>query len=280
MDFNILQQKDAFPRFVIEKLSKVKLDYREKNFKIEKSRQDGSKHLKAGVVLLLHYKETIGKSEYVFQLIKRSDKVSQGGDISCPGGMLQPRQDNLFSRLLKAGILPLMRDKRQRRMQSEDRATSSLIRLFLATALREAWEEIGLNPLKVRYLGALPSYSLTLFDRTIFPVVCLTSLPFSYRLSSEVEKILEIPVSYFFQSDHYAMLNIKASPASETEPLEYRMPCFVISDGQGDNDILWGATFNIIRNFLNIISDNSLPAVDSSRTFNKILSVNYISPKG
>jgi 8-oxo-dGTP pyrophosphatase MutT (NUDIX family) len=280
MDLKILQQKDAFPRIVIEKLSRVKLDYREKNFEIEKSRQNGSKYLKAGVVLLLHYKKTGNEFEYVFQLIKRSDKVSQGGDISCPGGMLQPRQDNLFSRLLKAGIFPLMRDKRQRRMQSEDRETSSLIRLFLATALREAWEEIGLNPLKVRYLGALPSYSLTLFARTIFPVVCLTSLPFSYRLSSEVEKILEIPVSSFFQNDRYAMLNIKASPASETEPLEYRMPCFVIPDGRGNNDILWGATFNIIRNFLNIISDSTMPAVDSARTFNKILSVNYISPKG
>jgi hypothetical protein len=57
------------------------------------------------------------------------------------------------------------------------------------------------------------------------------------------------------------------------------MPCLVIPDGQGSEDILWGATFNIINNFLRIISDNSLPSPSSSRIFNKVLTVNYISGK-
>lgn len=280
MNLTILQQKDVFPRLVKDKLSRVELDYKEKNLQIEKSRKEGSRHLKAGVVLLLHYKIVQGKPEYVFQLIKRSDKVSQGGDISCPGGMLQPRHDNIFSYFLKAGILPLMHDKTQRRIQSEDRETTSLIRLFLTTSLREAWEEIGLNPWRVTYLGALPTYSLTLLARTIFPVVCLTSRPFTYRLSSEVEKVLEIPVSLFFQSDHYATLNIKTSLSAGIGPLQYQMPCFVIPDGRGNDDVLWGATFNIIHNFLNIISGGGLPTSHSSRTLDKVLTVNYISPKG
>lgn len=279
MDLTLFQQKDIFPRFVKDKLARVELDYKEKNLQIEKSRQDGSKHLKAGVVLLLHYKKIQDKSEYVFQLIKRSDKVSQGGDISCPGGMLQPRHDNIFSYFLKAGILPLMRDKAQRRIQSKDKETTSLIRLFLTTALREAWEEIGLNPLKIKYLGALPSYSLTLLARTIFPVVCLTSKPFAYRLSSEVEKVLEIPVSFFFDGNNYAMLDIKTSLGEDSEPMQYQTPCIVIPDGRSGEDILWGATFNIIHNFLRIISDDSLPSSYSPRTFNKVLTLNYISHK-
>ncbi len=280
MDLTLFQQKKIFPGFVRDKLATVPLDYKERNLQIEKSRQEGSGHLKAGVVLLLNYKMIQGKSEYVFQLIKRSAKVSQGGDISCPGGMLQPRNDNIFSYLLKAGILFRMRDKTQRRVQSEDKETNSLLRLFLTTALREAWEEVGLNPLNVVFLGALPSYSLTLFSRTIFPVVCLTSKPFTYRLSSEVEKVLEIPLSFFFNSENYAVLDIKTSLGEGTEPLQYQTPCLVIPDGNKGEEILWGATFNIIHNFLHIISDGSLPSSSSSRTLNKVLTIKYISPKG
>ena len=160
-----------------------------------------------------------------------------------------------------------------------DKETASLIRLFLSTALREAWEEIGLNPCNTVFLGALPSYSLTLLARTIFPVVCLTPKSFKYRLSSEVKKILEIPLSFFFNSANYAVLDIKTSVGKDTDPLQYQMPCLVIPDGMGGDDILWGATFNIINNFLRIISDDSLPPLSSSRTLNNVLTINYISGK-
>jgi len=280
MDLTLFQQKNIFPRFVRDKLTSVPIDYKEMNLQIDKSRQEGSAHLKAAVVLLLNFKNIYGKSEYVFQLIKRSDMVSQSGDISCPGGMLQPRNDNIYSYFLKAGILPRLRGKTRSLFQSEDKETTSLIRLFLTTALREAWEEIGLNPFNVIFLGALPSYSLTLFARTIFPVVCLTPKPFAYRLSSEVEKILEIPVSFFFNSDNYAMLDIKTSLGEGTEPLQYQTPCLIIPDGLGNDDILWGATFNIIHNFLRIISDGTLPSTYSSRILNKVLTIKYISPRG
>jgi hypothetical protein len=65
----------------------------------------------------------------------------------------------------------------------------------------------------------------------------------------------------------------------DTDPLQYQMPCLVIPDGMGGDDILWGATFNIINNFLRIISDDSLPPLSSSRTLNKVLTINYISGK-
>ena len=75
-----------------------------------------------------------------------------------------------MSYLLKTGIIPtVMRGMKSNSSQSRDKETASLIHLFLTTALREAWEEIGLNPFNIKFLGALPSYSLTLFARTIFP---------------------------------------------------------------------------------------------------------------
>jgi len=279
MDLTLFQQKDIFPRFVRDKLASVPIDYKEMNLQIDKSRQESSAHLKAAVVLCLTYKNMYGKSEYVFQLIKRSDTVSQGGDISCPGGMLQPSRDNFLNFFIKTGILPAIRGRKPNLIQSGDKETASLIHLFLTNALRESWEEIGLNPFNIKFLGALPSYSLTLFARTIFPVVCLTPKTFRYRLSSEVEKILEIPLSFFFHGDNYATLDIKTSLGKDTEPFQYQMPCLIIPDGQGGEDILWGATFNIINNFLGIISDNSLPSPSSSRIFNKVLTLSYISGK-
>jgi 8-oxo-dGTP pyrophosphatase MutT (NUDIX family) len=206
--------------------------------------------------------------------------VSQGGDISCPGGMLQPSRDNFLNLFLKTGILPVMRGRKASLIQSGDKETAALIHLFLTNALREAWEEIGLNPFNIKFLGALPSYSLTLFARTIFPFVCFTPKSFKYKLSLEVEKILEIPLSIFFDSANYAMLDIKTSLGKDTEPLQYQMPCLIIPDGRGGEDILWGATFNIIHNFLRIISDGTLPSTYSSRTLNKVLTIKYISPRG
>jgi 8-oxo-dGTP pyrophosphatase MutT (NUDIX family) len=280
MDTTLFRQKKIFPRYVMEKLSNLRVDYKEKNALIDQSRREGSKHLKAAVVLLLNFKKTNGQSEYIFQLIKRSQKISQGGDISCPGGMLQPRQDFLLSSILKKGVLPFIGGRLIGKIQKEDSGTSALIRLFLTTALREAWEEIGLNPLNTKFLGALPSYSLTMFARTIFPVVCMTRWPFPYRLSSEVEKILEIPVSYFFNTEHYAMLDVKTSLGSEMHPIQYQTPCLVVPNADGEEDILWGATFNIIHHFLRIISDDTLPEINAARTKNKILTLSYLSPKG
>ena len=280
MDLTLFQQKDTFPRLVTDKLTAVAIDYKEKHLQIEKTNQNGSSNLEAGIVLLLNYKSYQDKSEYVFQLIKRSENVSQAGDISCPGGMLQPGQDRRMSHLLKTEVITSINGHNLNSSQFRDKETASLIRLFLSTALREAWEEVGLNPCNTVFLGALPSYSLTLLARTIFPVVCLTPKPFKYRLSSEVEKILEIPLSLFFNSANYAILDIKTSLGKDTEPLQYQTPCLIISDGRGGEDILWGATFNIIHNFLRIISDGTLPSTYSSRTLNKVLTIKYISPRG
>jgi 8-oxo-dGTP pyrophosphatase MutT (NUDIX family) len=278
MDLTLFGQKDVLPRFIMDKLAGVPIDFKETIFQIDKSRKEGSSHLKAAVVLLLNFKKNGGKSEYVFQLIKRSQKVSQGGDISCPGGMLQPRQDSFLNFILKTGIFPAIRGRKASRTQKVDRETAALINLFLVNALREAWEEIGLNPLNTRYLGALPSYTLSMFARTIFPVVCVTRRQYSFKLSSEVEKMLEIPLSFFFHSNNYATLDVTTS-LGEGEPLQYQTPCLVFPDDNGNEDILWGATFNIIHNFLRIISDDSLPSGNSSRILSKVLTPKYISPK-
>jgi 8-oxo-dGTP pyrophosphatase MutT (NUDIX family) len=279
MDFSLFSQKDMFPQFVSDKLDSVVIDYKDKHELIANSTMSDPNHLEAGIALLINYRTDKNGSEYIFQLIKRSNTVTQAGDISCPGGIVHPGLDRIMSYLLKTRIIPTVHSHNLYSSQFGDKETASLIRLFLTTALREAWEEVGLNPFNVMFLGALPCYSLSFLARTIFPVVCLTAKPFQYKLSSEVDKILEIPVSFFFQQSNYALLEIKTSSGNNTEHLLYQLPCLVIPDGLGGEDILWGATFNIITNFLRIISDDSLPSPSSSRTINKVLSNKYISGK-
>jgi 8-oxo-dGTP pyrophosphatase MutT (NUDIX family) len=278
MDYSLFSHKDMFPQFVSDKLYSVVIDYKDKHELIANSNSVPIQ-LAAGVVLLINYRTDENGSEYVFQLIKRSNTVTQAGDISCPGGIVHQRFDRIISNLLKTGIIPTVHGHNLNSSQFGDKETASLIRLFLTTALREAWEEVGLNPFNVMFLGALPCYSLSFLARTIFPVVCLTGKPFQYKLSSEVDKILEVPVIFFFDQSNYAMLEIKTAATNDPEHLLYQMPCLVIPDGLGGEDVLWGATFNIITNFLRIISDDGLPAPSSSRTIDKVLTHNYITGK-
>jgi 8-oxo-dGTP pyrophosphatase MutT (NUDIX family) len=277
MDLSLFRQKDFFPSFVTDKLATVTVDYKEKHSLIAEANKTVLHHLEAGVVLLLYYKSNQENPEYVFQLIKRSEKVKQAGDISCPGGILHPSVDKILSFFLKAGIIPAMRKRTLNYTTYKDKETISLIHLFLTNALREALEEIGLIPFNILFLGALPCYSLTSFARTIYPLVCLTLKPFKYRLSSEVEKILEIPLSFFFHDSNYASLEIGTPMGNYASSQNNKFPCLVIPDDRENVDILWGATFNIITNFLRIISDNSLPLPSSSRAIKKVLTNSYIS---
>ncbi len=276
MDISIFGQKDILPSFIVNKLSSAVIDYKEKYRQIIDSSTSATRQLAAGVVLLLNYKQiSPGNYEYVFQLIKRSSSVSQAGDISCPGGMLHPVTDKIISNVLTTGFSTSLHQQIAASTLYQDKDTITLIRLFLSNALREAWEEIGLNPFKISFLGALPCYSLSLIARTIFPLVCITPEPFKFRLSSEVEKILEIPVSIFFDGSKYAHLEIE-TPFGD--PIyDNQFPCIILNDDRGEQEILWGATFNIIMNFFRIISNDSFTLPSSSVTVKKVLSKSYIS---
>src|SRR4030066_1715038 len=99
-DTNIFHNKNNLTSVIVSKLSEINIDYLEKHSQIKRANAQGTSHLEAGVVVLINYIEKAKNPEYVLQVIKRSSKVAQGGDISCPGGMLYPSVDNFFSILL------------------------------------------------------------------------------------------------------------------------------------------------------------------------------------
>ena len=134
-----------------------------------------------------------------------------------------------------------------------------------------------MNPFNAIFLGALPTYSLTLFARTIFPLVCLTRKPFECKISSEVEKVLEIPIADFFKISNHALLEIETPFANSAASAGNHLPCFIFTDSDGKTEILWGATFNIIINFLSIISDGSFSLPSTDKIIKKVLTSGYVT---
>jgi 8-oxo-dGTP pyrophosphatase MutT (NUDIX family) len=74
-----------------------------------------------------------------------------------------------------------------------------------ATALREAQEEIGLDPASVRLLGRLPGHeTVTGFQMT--PVLGLIEGPFTPRPEAgEVDEIFTVPLAHLLSIPHYAI---------------------------------------------------------------------------
>src|SRR6185369_13944137 len=72
-----------------------------------------------------------------------------------------------------------------------------------ATALREAQEEVGLDPTQAEVLGALPVYTTgTAF--IITPVVALLAPPLDLRLNPfEVESAFEVPLDFLMNPAHH-----------------------------------------------------------------------------
>ncbi|MGZ3594989.1 MAG: hypothetical protein ACXWMV_05870, partial [Syntrophales bacterium] len=153
-----------------------------------------------------------------------------------------------------------------------------IIKLFLANAAREAWEETGLSPWNISFLGPLPTYSLFLFRRTIFPLVGFAKERWEFCPNLEVESIVEIPLTAFFDESNYALYNVETS--SEVRTARQRpngFPCLVTRDSAGKEEVLWGATFYIIMNFIKIVFNLDTPDPGSKRVINRTLGPDYLT---
>jgi 8-oxo-dGTP pyrophosphatase MutT (NUDIX family) len=285
MNTECLSDKDHLLRLIVERLGRCSIDFTEKMNFIRASRRDREVHSAAGVLLLLHYTGDAPapsgkKSEFIFQLIKRSSKVAQPGDLSCPGGLLHSFWDPLLAPLISRKIIPILRADALKYAMLRNNETFRMINLFLTNAVRESWEETGLSPWNILFLGPLPSYSLLLFRRTIFPLVGFVKRKWHFSPSSEVEGIVEIPLMSFFDESNYGLYNVETSKELKTHREHTReFPCLITHDNQGNEEILWGATFYIIMNFLKIILNLDIPDLHSKRVINRTLGPEYLTGK-
>ncbi|MBN2254378.1 MAG: CoA pyrophosphatase [Deltaproteobacteria bacterium] len=279
------KQKENTIELIIDRLGRSPNDFSTQMRLINERKEKSERWLAAGVLLLLSHKGEERPAEtdnpcsgFVFQLIKRSERVPQGGDLSCPGGILDPAFDGVFSRIIRYGLPPVMTGDARRHAELGGAESLAHTCLFLANAMREAWEEIRLSPFNVHYLGALPCYNLTLFTKTIFPVVGLVKKDNPYRLNGEVDKIVEIPVSSFFDEKNYAVYSLEASDRiAGNRNGQWEFPCLIHVERNDSEEILWGATFNIIISFLTTAFAFDFSRINPTRVVTGTLEKKYLA---
>jgi hypothetical protein len=187
-------------------------------------------------------------------LNKRSARVRQPGDLCCPGGSIAPRLDIPLAKLLRLPFWPRLRRLHRKGRQDGASATAFALALLLATGLRESFEEMRLNPLSVRYLGALPPERLVMFRRVIYPLVCRVPGQYRFHPNWEVAKVVYIPLRELLKPLNYARyrLKIDIAPARPQSVRDRDFPCFVHRSADSV-ERLWGATYRIAMTFLELV---------------------------
>ena len=111
----------------------------------------------------------------------------------------------------------------------------------VATALREAQEEVGLHPRHVSVLGSLPHYT-TGSGFVVTPVVALLEPGFALQPNAgEVDAVFEVPLDYLMNPAHHRRHTLQ-TPIGPRHWIS--MP---YQDGLQERYI-WGATAGMLRN--------------------------------
>jgi 8-oxo-dGTP pyrophosphatase MutT (NUDIX family) len=113
-------------------------------------------------------------------------------------------------------------------------------------ALREAQEEIGLDPAHVRVFGYLPDH-LVISGFRVTPVLSLVTPPFSLEINqAEVAEAFEVPVSHIFdKKNHKARLR----RVGTEEMLLFDLPW------NGHN--IWGATAGMLMTLVRMVQEKA-----------------------
>lgn len=115
-----------------------------------------------------------------------------------------------------------------------------------ATALREAWEEVGLDPAFVQVLGALPLYT-TGSAFIVTPVVALVQQGFTLRPNAyEVADVFEVPLDFLMNPAHHQR------HVYEWEGVRREWFSMPYQD-RGNLRFIWGATAGMLRNFYRLL---------------------------
>ena len=113
---------------------------------------------------------------------------------------------------------------------------------LIATALREAHEEIGLPPVAVELLGALQPTPTFVTDYAIYPFVGLMEPGFEWRVQeAEVRRVLELPVD--------ALRAGYARRRLIRRGLPFRTDTYEV-----DGHLIWGATARIVADLLDRVT--------------------------
>ena len=159
------------------------------------------------------YEDASGAAQVV--LTRRSKALrSHSGEVSFPGGRQEPGEE------------------------------------LWVTALREAQEEVGLNPEFVEVLGQMPDYR-TITQYVVTPVVALVQPGFSVAVDPfEVAEAFEVPLAYLMNPANHHQRMVPAGPEDPGGRRFWVMPW----QDNGQEYFIWGATAAMLRNLYHLLS--------------------------
>ena len=118
---------------------------------------------------------------------------------------------------------------------------------FEQAALREAQEEVGVDPATVEILGRLTSLHIPASGFLLHPIVGVTTMrPAFQRAEWEVARIIEVPVPLL--SDPSIIKREMRSRTVRGESIDVNVPYFDI-----DGEKVWGATAMVLAEFCAIL---------------------------
>jgi len=119
---------------------------------------------------------------------------------------------------------------------------------LLATALREAQEEIGLDPRVVEVLGALPPVD-TITGYCINPFVGVIPHPYDFRPNPlEVKRLLLLPLEGFYEAGRWSA-GVYRYQGRATRVYYWRC----------NREVIWGATAQILLHLLARLGQHPIP---------------------
>jgi 8-oxo-dGTP pyrophosphatase MutT (NUDIX family) len=116
---------------------------------------------------------------------------------------------------------------------------------FLATALRESFEEIGLDPEAAEVLGELDDEKTFTSNFIIHPFLAIIPYPYEFKLCrEEVEELIEVPFSKLLDESSWR------EEIRTEEGITFRAHYYHYGDV-----VIWGVTARILKKLLYLIQD-------------------------
>lgn len=114
------------------------------------------------------------------------------------------------------------------------------------TALREANEEIGIDPGQVEILGRLTELYIPVSNFSVYPFVGLLNKAPQFQLQpGEVEQVFALPLNHFQNPNTRGVADVLVGG----QLMVREVPCFMVEERP-----IWGATAMILSEFLELIA--------------------------
>ena len=118
---------------------------------------------------------------------------------------------------------------------------------FFETALRELYEEVGVNPELIELVSPLSELYIPPSNFLVKPFLCFTQHQLNYNLNeSEVRSLMEIPLSFFLDES-----NINRGGFKSARGYDVNAPYF-----EYNNHKIWGATAMMIAEVIALIKED------------------------